>query len=423
MTTTRLGALVAALALPLALTACGGGSGFESGSPVSGDVSASAVAIPSPTKNEVSVLIGSSTDAETKAVTDAVKAWSAKSGIPATVQVAADLPQQAAQGFASGKPADIVYTATDVFGAWTKAGNLQPYGDALQNKDDYYPALKEAFTADGQFYCAPKDFSTLALVINQDLWKKAGLTDADIPKTWEDLEKVGKKLTQGKVKGLTFGPEVQRLGVFMAQAGGGLVTDGKATANSEANVEGLDFVKKGMADGWMAYSSDLGAGWGGEAFGKGQAAMVIEGNWITGAMQGDYSDVKYTVAELPAGKAKGTLQYTNCWGVTAKGDNIGGAVDLVKALTTTEQQLAFAKAFGVMPSLQSAKQEWSKANPTMVPFVDGAEYAQNLPAQVGAADVIKDMNAQLAQLKTKEPKAILDSVQANLEPVVDDSAK
>lgn len=59
----------------------------------------------------------------------------------------------------------------------------------------------------------------------------------------------------------------------------------------------------------------------------------------------------------------------------------------------------------------------------MVPFVDGAEYAQNLPAQVGAADVIKDMNAQLAQLKTKEPKAILDSVQANLEPVVDDSAK
>lgn len=145
-------------------------------------------------------------------------------------------------------------------------------------------------------------------MINQDLWKKAGLTDADIPKTWEDLEKVGKKLTQGKVKGLTFGPEVQRLGVFMAQAGGGLVTDGKATANSEANVEGLDFVKKGMADGWMAYSSDLGAGWGGEAFGKGQAAMVIEGNWITGAMQGDYSDVKYTVAELPAGKAKGTLQ-------------------------------------------------------------------------------------------------------------------
>ncbi|MEL4506107.1 extracellular solute-binding protein [Luteococcus sp. H138] len=419
--TLRSSALVAALTLPLALTACGGGSGFDSGDKASGD--SSAAAVPAPNKNEVSVLIGSSGDAETKAVTEAVKAWSTKSGIPAKVQVAADLPQQAAQGFASGKPADVVYTATDVFHSWVKAGNLQAYGDALENKDDYYEGLKDAFTTDGKFYCAPKDFSTLQLVINTDLWKKAGLTEADYPKTWEDLEKVGKKLTQGKVKGLAFGPEVQRVGVFLAQAGGGLEKDGKATANSPENVEGLTFVKKAMADGWMAYSSDLGSGWGGEAFGKQQAAMVIEGNWITGALQNDFKSVKYAVVELPQGKAKGTLQYTNCWGVTAKGDNIGGAVDLVKSLNTTEQQLAFAKAFGVMPSLKSAKDGWSAANPTMVPFISGAEYAQNLPAEVGAADVIKDMNAQLSQLKSKDPKALLDGVQTNLEPVVADAAK
>ena len=29
-------------------------------------------------------------------------------------------------------------------------------------------------------------------------------------------------------------------------------------------------------------SSDLDAGWGGEAFGTGKAAMTIEGNWING---------------------------------------------------------------------------------------------------------------------------------------------
>ncbi|WP_420176403.1 sugar ABC transporter substrate-binding protein [Luteococcus sp. OSA5] len=411
--------LAAVLTLPLALSACGGGSGFDSGS----KPSEGSAALPTPTKNEVSVLIGSSGDAETKAVTDAVKAWSAKSGIPAKVQVAADLPQQAAQGFASGKPADVVYTATDVFASWVKAGNLEPYGDQLENKDDYYPGLQEAFTKDDKLYCAPKDFSTLQLVINDELWKEAGLTDADHPKTWEELETVAKKLTKGKVKGLALGPEVQRLGVFLAQAGGGLEKDGEATANSAENVEALTFVKKAMTDGWMAYSSDLGSGWGGEAFGKQQAAMVIEGNWITGAMQNDFKDVKYTVVELPQGKEKGTLQYTNCWGVTAKGDNIGGAVDLVEYLTTTEQQLAFAKAFGVMPSLQSAKEQWSKDNPTMVPFINGADYAQNLPAEVGAADVIKDMNAQLSQLKSKDPKVLLDGVQANLEPVVADAGK
>ncbi len=50
-------------------------------------------------------------------------------------------------------------------------------------------------------------------------------------------------------------------------------------------------------------SSDLDAGWGGEAFGTGKAAMTIEGNWIKGAMTSDYPDVKYTVAPMPAGPA------------------------------------------------------------------------------------------------------------------------
>ena len=68
--------------------------------------------------------------------------------------------------------------------------------------------------------------------------------------------------------------------------------------------------------GSFAFSSDIGAGWAGEAFGKQMAAMVIEGNWITGAMTNDFPDVAYTVAELPAGPAgKGTLQFTNCWGI------------------------------------------------------------------------------------------------------------
>ncbi|MER5225617.1 hypothetical protein [Streptomyces flaveus] len=41
------------------------------------------------------------------------------------------------------------------------------------------PALRQAFTYDGKFCCAPKDFSTLALRINTTAWSKAGLTDAD----------------------------------------------------------------------------------------------------------------------------------------------------------------------------------------------------------------------------------------------------
>ena len=51
-------------------------------------------------------------------------------------------------------------------------------------------------------------------------------------------------------------------------------------------------------------------------------------------------------------------------------------------------------------------------------FIDGADTAANLPTQEGAADVISEMNAQLATLKDKEPQQILDSVQKNMEAVV-----
>lgn len=55
------------------------------------------------------------------------------------------------------------------FAADAEAGNLLPYGDALSYKDDIYPKLRESFTSDGKFYCAPKDFSTLALRFVRDL--------------------------------------------------------------------------------------------------------------------------------------------------------------------------------------------------------------------------------------------------------------
>jgi len=349
----------------------------------------------------------------------AVAAWSTKSGIQAEVKVASDLTQQATQGFAGGKPDDVLYVSTDQLAGWAKNGSLEAYGDQLSNKSDFYPGLVKAFTYDDKFYCAPKDFSTLALVINKSMWADAGLTEADVPTTWDQLSAVAKKLTKGKRVGLAFGPEIQRVGVFMAQAGGGLLSaDGKAQADAQANVDALTYVKGMLNDGSAAFSSDLGAGWGGEAFGKKMAAMVIEGNWITGAMTSTYPNVEYTVAELPAGVQKGTLQYTNCWGISADGDNKAAAISLVEFLTTTDQQLTFAKDFGVMPSVQSASAQYKTDNPTMVPFINGAEYAQNLPSMAGAADVIKEFNSQLAGLKSKDPKAILDDTQKNLQAIV-----
>ncbi|WP_345750773.1 sugar ABC transporter substrate-binding protein [Microbacterium rhizophilus] len=403
----------AALVAVTALFATGCGSGFDEGDGGGGGGGGGGTETPS---GELSLLIGSSGDAETQAVEEAVAAWSEESGVGATVQVANDLPQQLSQGFAAGSPPDLFYLSTDALAGYAANGSLAAYGDQLSNKDDFYPSLVENFTYDGEFYCAPKDFSTLALVINSDMWSEAGLTDDDLPTTWEELTDVAKQLTTDDHVGLAFGAEYQRVGVFMAQAGGGLIEDGAAVADSDANVAGLQYVKDRLGDGSFAFASDIGTGWGGEAFGTGAAAMVVEGNWITGAMTNDYPDVKYTVAPLPAGPAgEGTLQFTNCWGLAADSGNQEAALDLVEYLTSTEQQLAFSEAFGPMPSIQSAAADWQEANPELAAFLDGAESAQFPPNIEGAADIITDFNAQLEGLRDADPATILQSVQGNLE--------
>jgi hypothetical protein len=60
------------------------------------------------------------------------------------------------------------------------------------------------------------------------------------------------------------------------------------------------------------------------------------------------------VAELPAGPSgdKGTLVFTNCWGIAATTAHPDLAKAFVEAMTTEDQQLAFAKGFGVIPSIR-----------------------------------------------------------------------
>jgi multiple sugar transport system substrate-binding protein len=417
MRTTRATALTALLTGgALALTACGG-SGFSDDEADPADEGTTT----QEGGSELTVLIGSSGDAETDAVNAAVAAWAEESGNTATVTVASDLPQQLSQGFAAGSPPDVFYVGTDNLAGYAANGSLLAYGDQLSNVDDFYPALVDNFTYDGEFYCAPKDFSTLALVINTDAWTAAGLTDADIPTDWASLADVAARLTTAEQVGLTFGPEYQRVGVFMAQAGGGLVSDeGAAIADSPENAEALGLVQQMLKDGVLAFPSSIDSGWGGEAFGTGRAAMTIEGNWIVGALRNDFPDVPYQVVELPAGPAgPGTLQFTNCWGVAADSPNQTAALDLVEFLTATDQQAAFADAFGVMPSVQSAAEDFRTAYPEMSAFLDSAEFAVGMPTAQGANDVIGDFNGQIEGLADADIAAMLASVQTNLQALLD----
>jgi len=392
----------------LVLSACGGG-----GSSFTAATKAQATG---PAK--LTIMIGTSGDAETNAVKAAADAWGKKGGNSATVIVASDLTQQLGQGFAGGTPPDVFYADASRIGDFAKAGNLYAYGDQVKS-ENFLPSLVSTFTYNGTFQCAPKDYSTLALVINSDMWTAAGLTDADIPTDWAGLETVAKKLTTGKVTGLVIGNDINRGGAFMKQAGGWVVSaDGKTmTADSAANLAGLTEIKKMMTAGSLKFMTDTNpaAGDGGAAFGKGIAAMTIEGNWIKGGLSKDYPNIKAKFAELPAGPGgKGTLMFSNCWGIAAKSAHQAQAVDLVKYLTSVDQQLAFTKAFGPMPSTVEGIAKFKTAYPLDAAFAAGGDYGQgpvNLP---GFDPVMSAFNSQLATLsKAGDAKTMLAKLQTN----------
>jgi multiple sugar transport system substrate-binding protein len=396
-------ALVLAIVAALALTA-----GTALGSRQSGKATT------------LTALIGSSGPAETYAVNNAAKAFTKQTGIQVNVVVASDLGQQLAQGFASGNPPDIFYLGNDQVATYAKAGDLASL-DNLKNVKSFYPSLRAAYTYKGHLYAAPKDFSTLALVINTASWKKAGLTAKSYPKTWAQLSSVAKKLTSSGQVGLCTGPEFHRLGVFMIQAGGWLVSkDGKtATVNSKANIKAFNFVKSMIKAGTFKLTNQLGAGWGGEAFGKQMCAMTIEGNWIAGAMTHDYPTVSYKAVELPAGPAgKGTLQYDGGWGLAAASKNKTEAMALISYLTQTKVEMGNAKAFGVMPSVKADAKEWKKLYPQFAAFLAGAEYSKSIPTVPDIATVLGDFNQQLQGLPQTDPTSILKRVNGELQPLL-----
>lgn len=402
---------LSACVVAVVTAACGGGSGFAS---------ATKSQAPADAHVHLQVMIASSGPAETQADTAAANAWAKTTGNTVTVTNAQNLTQQLGQAFAANKPPDVFYLSSgQQFATYANEGALYPYGAQAAGASDFYPSLKQAFTYHGTFYCAPKDFSTLALQINTTMWSQAGLTSADIPTTWSQLTHVLSVLRAklpSSITPLVISPTHDRVDAFLTQAGGGLIgPNGAVTADSPANVTALTYLQGLLRSGLMKYSSQVGAGWGGQAFGSGKAAMTIEGNWIQGAMRTDYPSVKYETVQLPKGPAgPGTMVFTTCWAIPKQSPNHAAAVSFVNFMTSAGQEMAFARAFGVMPSLQSDQSAYLREFPGDAPFLAEVPNAVGGPKLPNLTSVFTQFDNQLTQLATTSPTAILSSLAKNI---------
>jgi multiple sugar transport system substrate-binding protein len=326
----------------------------------------------------------SSSDTENAALQAMVEAFEAANpDVDVQVNLVPDYDTVMQTGFASGDYANVFYVDSSKLQDWASAQVIAPIGDNLSETDDIFPSLRDVFTYNGQLYCAPKDFSTLALVYNTDMLAEAGV---EVPTTWEELNTAAAALATDDVAGLTTGIEVPRFLPFLYQAGGMILdAEGAVVLDSPEALAAVEEFVNLYTSGAARTPADLGAGWAGEAFGQGKAAMTIEGNWIIQYLQEQFPDVNWAVAELPAGPAgQATMAFTVCYGVADPASNSSqteavqeASLRLVDFLTGPEGAMMVGEAgFGVMPARQSASETWlTTRGEEFQPFVTGADYA------------------------------------------------
>lgn len=414
LTSTRRRRLLAVVpAAALLLAGCGGGFG---GDDDGGDDQSQG-------GGSLTVLIGSSGPAETQAVQAAAARFTEATGTEVEVIPAQDLVQQLQQGLAGGSPPDVFYVSPDRFQLYAEGGSLYPYGDQIEDVDDFYPALRQAFTYQDQLYCLPKDGSAHALVIDTDAWEEAGLSDADIPQTWDDLSRVAEQLTTDDRVGLAFNGDYNAVGTFLLGGGGFYVNENQTevTADTPENAATLQFILDNIETGIFAFAADVEAGWGGEAIGTGRSAMTVEGPWIVGALDADWPDRNWMAVEMPQGPGGQAVgAFTNCWGIAEQSPSKEAAVELVRHFTSAEEQQAFTQAFGPLPSRISLEDWAATEAPATAAFAAGLSYGRTQVAIPGFDSVLNDFNAQLQAMRLGDvtPQEALATLQANGEAVL-----
>jgi len=411
----RLLTLWVLLLIGMLLAACGGGTAVEPTTAPAATEATTAVEQPAaePTTAETGgeviqlQLMGwASSDAENSRLQEMIDSFNAaNSDVQANLLLVPDYDTKLQTSLAGGAPPDVFYIDSFKLPDFVAANAIAPIGDELENVDDFYPNLRDAFTLNGTLYCPPKDFSTLALEYNKDMFDAAGLDYPTADWTWDDLRTAAEALTDSDngVYGVVLSADMARWIAFLYQAGG-TVTNADFTAmtlDSPEAKEAMDFYVGLVQDGYAAQPADLDSGWPGEAFGKGKAAMSMEGNWIVPFLQDQFPDVNFGVTELLAGPAgDATMSFTVCYGVPANAAHHDASVRLVNFLTGPEGMKAWTDLGLAMPTRASLRDGWLEKFPDLEPFLNGAEYSYPWQFRPGFQDVLDTVNSGLQEAFT-----------------------
>lgn len=296
---------------------------------------------------------------------------------------------------AAGNPPDVFYW--DIFAAepLIKKSVLLPLNNLMAETytdpaDFLYTAIN-AFTLGGKVYGIPKDFNTLALFYNKKMFDVAGVPYPTSDWTWDDLKAAAKAIQAKKDElkadfpnfeaALAMAPDTARWMPFVFQNGGSFFNAdrSKVVINSPEAVKALEFYTSfELVDGTAVRPSVIGAGWQGEAFGKENVAMVMEGGWMPPFLRDNFPDVEYGAVELPRGPVgRGNYLFTVAYVIPATTKHPEEAWSVVEYLTSLESQLFVLRTGFALPTRRLLTESpLLTKNPITYTIFKGAAYAR-----------------------------------------------
>lgn len=281
-----------------------------------------------------------------------------------------------------------IYAATPLM----RKSALLPLNDLMANAgvnpSAFIDAGVSAFTYNGKIYGIVKDFNTLALFYNKKIFDAAGVSYPTNNWTWDDLKATAKAI-QAKADvirksfpnfkaALCMAPDVARFLPFVIQNGGSVFNadQTKVVINSPEAVKALDFYTSfELKDKTAVRPSEIGAGWQGEAFGKENAAMVMEGGWMVPFLKDNFPDVTYGAVELPQGPAgRGNLLFTVAYVIPAYEKHPQAAFSVLQYLTSPMAQMYVLMKGFALPTRKAMA--GFITDPISSIIAKGASYAQ-----------------------------------------------
>lgn len=301
---------------------------------------------------------------------------------------------------AGNTPPDVFAMDAPLYLDWQSRGallNLQPYIDANPGfLDGFYPQTLTAYKVGDDYYGLPRDFQTIVLFYNKDMFDAAGLDYPTADWTYNDLLAAAKTLTKdndsdGKIDQYGISTDTWDMELFWSEAiwayGGEIISDdhSKTLIGEGGAPDAWVFIDSLYKEGVMPTPTTSGE-FGFDLFQSGMAAMTTIGHWaVPGYVQ---AGINFDAAPMPKGPAGQATSVNSAGFVISKNSkNADAAFEFIKFALSEAGQKRLAELGFAIPVLKSVAESDSYLKQpgqlNQQVFLDSLEFAHMKPVFKG----------------------------------------